>query len=142
MCAAGQAPPPSGITYQREASVGAAELARVFASSGIRRPHDDQERLARMLRHSNLIVTAREGGRLIGVARCLSDFSWCCYVSDLAVAREHQRRGIGRRLLDAVKEIVGDECTVILNAAPDAEGYYAHIGFERVASAWKLQRRR
>lgn len=130
------------LVFDRETTVGIEELSRVFRCSGIRRPHDDPKRLARMLQHANLIVTARAEGHLVGIARCLSDFSWCCYISDLAVDAAHQRQGIGKRLVGKVQEIVGEECTLILNAAPGAEDYYPHIGFESVTSAWKVQRRR
>jgi GNAT superfamily N-acetyltransferase len=118
------------------------ELAELFESSGIQRPHRDAERLARMLESSNLVIAARVADRLVGIARCLTDFSWCCYVADLAVSRDRQRSGIGRQLLAEVQAAVGDECTVLLNAGPGAESYYPHIGFERVASAWKMQRKR
>lgn len=129
-----------GVVYRRESTVSVNELAEVFARSGIQRPHDDPQRLGRMLQHANLTVTARVDGKLVGVARCLTDHAWCCYVSDLAVLKTQQGRGIGQRLLEQVRKIAGKGCTLILNAAPGAASYYPHVGFEQVASAWKIGR--
>ncbi len=132
----------AGVIIRRERTVDAKELGELYGSSGIRRPHEDLERLATMIGHSNLVVTARRAGRLVGVARCLIDLAWVCFVADLAVAKEHQRRGIGEALLAAVRTIAGDACSVCLNAGPGAEDYYGKVGFERVPSAWRVPRRR
>lgn len=131
-----------GVTVAREQNVNPQELAQVFDSSGINRPAADLARLERMLANANLVVTARANCRLVGVARCLWDRGWCCYVSDLAVDRRAQGGGIGKRLLAAVSAIVGPEVSVILLAAPTAESYYPHIGFAHVPSAWQIKRTR
>ena len=137
----------SGLVYGVEPNLSAAEFRRVLVASGLdaRRPADDPDRLERMLRGANLIATARAytpERTLLGVARAITDFSYCAYVSDLAVARSHQRSGIGRALLDKVREVAGPDVTVILIAAPGVEGYYARIGMERVAQAFKVDRTR
>lgn len=136
-----------GVVYGLEPNLSASEFRRILVASGLdaRRPAEDVDRLERMLRGANLIVTARAytpERALLGVARVLTDFAYCAYVSDLAVATSHQRTGIGRGLLDRVRERVGPEVTVILIAAPGVEGYYAHIGMERVAQAFKVERTR
>jgi len=108
-----------------------------------RRPVDEPARIARMLTNSNLIVTARSDGRLIGVARALADFGFACYLSDLAVDREWQRRGIGRALMARVHaEAGGDETMLLLLAAPAAADYYPHVGFAKVEAGWMLPRKR
>lgn len=130
----------AGVVVARERNVDARELAQVFDSSGINRPCSDLPRLERMLANANLVVSARHGGRLVGVARCLWDRGWCCYVSDLAVDRRLQGGGVGKRLLAAVSAICGPETSVILLAAPTAESYYPHVGFDHVPSAWQIKR--
>ena len=137
----------SGVVYGVEPNLSAAEFRRVLVASGLdaRRPAEDLDRLERMLRGANLIVTARAytpERALLGVARTVTDFSYCAYVSDLAVAKSHQRSGIGRGLLDKTREEVGPEVTVILIAAPGVDGYYTRIGMERVANAFKVERTR
>lgn len=130
------------ISYRMERVVDAAKVAELFRRSGIRRPVDDVERVGRMIAHANLIVCAYDGGRLVGIARALTDFSFCCYLSDLAVDQEYQRNGIGKELVRRVQEAIGEEAMLLLLAAPDAMDYYPHIGFEKAENAWIIHRRR
>ena len=103
-----------------------------------RRPVDDRDCLAGMLRHADLLVTAWEQDLLVGVARSVTDFNYCCYLSDLAVDQAHQQAGIGRELIRYTREQLGSGCTVILLSAPAATGYYPRIGFRPHDSAWVL----
>jgi predicted N-acetyltransferase YhbS len=130
----------TGITYAAAPDISPQELAELFRSSGIRRPIDDLPRLGEMLRHANLVIGAYDDGRLVGVARALTDFSYCCYLSDLAVAREHQRRGIGRALIDLVRARIGEHSMLLLLSAPEAMDYYPALGFEEVGNGWIIKR--
>jgi predicted N-acetyltransferase YhbS len=112
------------------------ELYRA-STLGERRPVDDKERMGEMLRQANLVISAWEGGLLVGIARSLSDFAYCTYLSDLAVRASHQRRGIGRELIQLTRQACG-RATIILLAAPKAVDYYPRIGFKAHASAWIL----
>src|SRR2546430_6190959 len=118
------------ISYIEAPHVSALQLADLFQASGIRRPVDDLPRLQKMLKHSNLIVGAYAGERLVGIARALTDFSYCCYLSDLAVAREYQRHGIGRELIQRVKRCVGEKSMLLLLSSPEAMQYYPRIRLE------------
>lgn len=89
-----------------------------------------------MLKGGNLLVSAWDGEKLIGVAGSVTDF----YLSDLAVDRRHQRRGIGKRLQALTQEQLGPHCRLILLAAPDANAYYEHIGFTHHPRCWVLER--
>ena len=94
-----------------------------------------------MLKHASLIVTARdEGGRLVGVSRAISDFGFCTYLSDLAVDRDVQGKGIGKELILRTHERAGHQTQLILLSAPQAESYYPHIGMEKHESCWTLPR--
>ena len=128
------------ISYVEAPAVSAAELAALFRSSGINRPVDDLPRLEKMLAHANLVIGAYMDGHLVGIARALTDFSYCCYLSDLAVAKEHQRRGIGRELIRRVKQRVGDESMLLLLSAPAAMAYYPKVGLEKVENGWIVKR--
>jgi GNAT superfamily N-acetyltransferase len=128
------------ITYRHDAKLTAHELADVFRRSGIKRPVDDLPRLEKMLEHGNLLVTAWDGDQLIGVARALTDFSYCCYLSDLAVDQAYQKRGIGRHLVDLVREHIGTQSMLLLLAAPEAVDYYPKIGFDAVPNGWIIKR--
>ncbi|MGR6861402.1 GNAT family N-acetyltransferase [Aliivibrio salmonicida] len=107
-------------------------------SLGARRPIDNVETIQAMLDNSNLIVTAWGDGELIGIARSVTDFNFCCYLSDLAVDENIQSVGIGKYLILVTKEELTPDCKLILLAAPQAEGYYPKIGFEAHNSAWVL----
>ncbi|GAB6841415.1 GNAT superfamily N-acetyltransferase [Methylorubrum rhodinum] len=130
------------LVYALEPDLGAEEFQEVLVASGLapRRPADFLERLGRMLAGSDLIVTARRDGRLVGVARTLTDFSFCAYLSDLAVARDVQGLGIGRRLIEETRRAAGPETSVLLTAAPGVEAYYEKIGMPRVAHAFRYDR--
>ncbi len=104
---------------------------------GQRRPIHDRDRMGAMLRNANLVVTAWEGELLVGIARSVTDFAYCTYLSDLAVRQSHQRQGIGRELIRRTREL-GGEATVILLSAPAATGYYPRLGLTQHLSAWTL----
>jgi predicted N-acetyltransferase YhbS len=104
---------------------------------GERRPIADRKRMALMLQHANLVVTAWDGEQLVGIARSVSDFSYCTYLSDLAVRVSHQHHGIGKELIRRTREL-GGEATIILLAAPKAVDYYPKVGFKAHSSAWLL----
>jgi predicted N-acetyltransferase YhbS len=93
-----------------------------------------------MLANASIIITARVDGRLVGISRALSDFSFCTYLSDLAVDVEHQRRGIGRELIRRTHEEAGRQTMLILLAAPKARDYYPHIGLKQHDSCWVIDR--
>ena len=103
-----------------------------------RRPVDDHTRFAAMLENANLIVTAWDGDLLIGISRCITDFSWTTYLSDLAVRVSHQRGGIGKELIRRT-QAAAPEAKLLLLAAPAAEKYYPHIGFQHFPQAWMLR---
>ena len=108
-------------------------------SLGARRPVDQPKVVEDMLQHGNLLVTAWLGERLVGVARSLTDFSFCCYLSDLAVDETIQASGIGKHLIRITKEQLAPDCMINLLAAPQAVDYYPKIGFDPHPSAWILK---
>ena len=118
------------VVYALEPNLPAEEFRTVLIAStlGERRPVDDMDRLERMLRRADIIVTARDDRMLVGVSRAISDFSYCCYLSDLAVAFSHQRQGIGKQLIEETRKAAGPQTGLVLVAAPAAEGYYPKIG--------------
>ena len=130
------------LDFRVNAPVTPTQLSDVFRSAGLSRPVDDLPRLQRMLDGANLTVTAWDGDQLVGVARCLTDGSWCCYLSDLAVASTHQKQGIGRALVDRVREEIGEEVMLLLLSVPDAMEYYPRLGFEAQPRAWWITRKR
>ena len=130
------------IVYTLEPELTAAEFRAVLLASslGERRPVDEPARLEKMLRHADLIITARDAGRLVGVARAITDFAYCCYLSDLAVDMAYQHQGIGKRLVAETRCAAGEQSNLMLIAAPAAEGYYPKIGMKHIDSCWLIPR--
>jgi len=128
------------IEYQIETGLRASEVAAVFAASGINRPIGDLPRIQEMLDNATVTLTARRDGRLVGVCRALTDYSYCCYLSDLAVDKSEQGHRIGRKLVDILRERIGDRCALILLSAPGAMSYYPAIGFQKAENAFLIPR--
>ncbi len=125
-------------TYSTTETPTVEEFADVLRRSTLaeRRPMQDANCLAQMVEHANLWATCRLDGKLIGVARSLTDFGYCCYLADLAVDQAFARQGIGQRLIEETGRRLGPHAKIILLAAPKASAYYPHIGFEQHPSAW------
>ncbi|EFM11578.1 GCN5-related N-acetyltransferase [Paenibacillus curdlanolyticus YK9] len=130
------------ITYSTEKPVTAQQLSEVFERSSIKRPYTDLERLQKMIDHADLIVSAWDGERLVGIARALTDYSYCCYLSDLAVDLGYQKSGIGSVLVDHVKALIGEQCSLVLISAPGAVDYYPKLGFTLSDKAYLIPRSR
>ena len=129
--------------YAREDYLGADEYIDVVNKSGINRPVGDRGRIERMLAHANLILTARQDGRLVGFARSLTDFCFCCYLSDLAVDRARQGQGIGRRLIEETRTAAGGALTTtLLLSAPGAVTYYEGIKMPKADNCYLYRRER
>ena len=140
---------PSNIIYQVynsttevELNITPAQFIELLQNStlGERRPIEDQERLAGMVNNSNLIISAWDKDKLIGVSRCMTDFHYCCYLSDLAVDKKYQRQGIGKQLQILTQQQLGEKCKLILISAPAANSYYQQIGFTNNERCWVLGR--
>jgi len=135
---------PDAIGYTDEPALGVDEFIDVLRRSTLaeRRPVDDRDRIGRMLAHADIRLCARDTkGLLVGVSRALTDFAYCCYLSDLAVDVAWQRRGIGQELIRRTHVIAGFDATLILLSAPKAMSYYPHIGLTRSERAFTLARR-
>jgi ribosomal protein S18 acetylase RimI-like enzyme len=132
------------ITYTIEPDLKAAEFIEVLNRSGlgVRRPVDNPERMQKMIDCASVMLCSRDEGKLVGIARSLTDFSYCCYLSDLAVDEAYHSRGIGRELIARTQEIIGEESMLLLLEAPLAKGYYEHVGFEKIDNGWILHRKK
>jgi ribosomal protein S18 acetylase RimI-like enzyme len=79
-------------------------------------------------------------GKLVGVSRSLTDFCYCCYLSDLAVRKEYQTSGIGKKLIELTKSVIGDQTALILLSAPAAMEFYPKIGFSKIENGFIIKR--
>lgn len=130
------------IIYRLNFPLDPLEIVRVFDHSGIKRPTTELPRIARMFAAPCLVFSAWDEKKLVGISRSLTDYAYCCYLSDLAVDKEYQGYGIGRELVQRTKALIGDEVSLILLSAPDAASYYPQIGFELTNNAYLIKRKR
>lgn len=131
------------ITYRSDVSISTTQFIDILKRSTLdkRRPANNPERIQKMLDYGNILITAWDGDLLVGVSRALSDFSFCCYLSDLAVDEGYQKKGIGKRLIDETHNVAGQLTTLILLAAPAAAAYYPKIGMEQFSDCFIIRRK-
>ncbi|MGB5530163.1 MAG: GNAT family N-acetyltransferase [Ignavibacteriaceae bacterium] len=127
------------IVYKVENALDPSEFNKVLIKSTLaeRRPVDDYDRIKKMCDNANLIVTARIDGKLIGVARSITDFAYCTYLSDLAVDTKYQNQGIGKKLIEETKR-AAPQAKIILLSAPAAIDYYLKIGMKKNSQCFTL----
>lgn len=131
----------SSIEYRVNGPLSGKEVTDVFVRSGINRPTEDIERIQQMIDHGNLIITAWDGEKLVGIARSLTDFCYCCYLSDLAVDQAYQHVGIGKELIQQTQLHLSDKVSLLLLSAPTAMSYYPKVGFDKADDAWIIRRK-
>jgi ribosomal protein S18 acetylase RimI-like enzyme len=129
------------IEYRTDVRPDPAAVAQVFAAAPLNRPLDDIERIGRMYAASNVVVTAWEGKRLVGVLRGWTDGAFDGYICDLAVLPEVQRKGVGRKLLELATSGKPD-VQFVVRASQVAREYYEHLGWQKIENGWFLIRQR
>jgi len=135
------------IQYKVNAPISTEQFVSLLTKSNLaeRRPVDDLSCMQGMISNSNLTLSAwheSECGdvpELVGLARCMTDFHYACYLSDLAVSKPFQKRGIGKQLQILTQKQLGSRCKLILIAAPSANAYYRQIGFTQNSRCWVLE---
>jgi GNAT superfamily N-acetyltransferase len=128
------------FTYKIGGELDLDEVIDLYVAStlGKRRPVHDRSRMQKMIECANLIVTAWDGSKLVGIGRSFTDYSCVTYMHCLAVRSSHQRHGIGREIIKCTQVQGGPHATLVLTAAPEAERYYPHVGFVNVPQCWIL----
>ena len=116
-----------------ERGVDLGEALRLYDAVGWIAYTRDPAVLERALSGSHLVLTARVDGRLVGLARTVSDDATICYVQDLLVDPDLQRRGIGRALVHELLERYWHcrQLVLITDAdSPAVHAFYRSVGLE------------
>jgi len=131
------------ILYRSDIKISADEFIDILKRSTLdeRRPVNQPERIQKMLDHANVLITAWHHDQLVGVSRALTDYSFCCYLSDLAVDVNYQKQGIGKKLIEETHQAAGIVTALILLAAPAAVEYYPKIGMEQFKDCYLIRRK-
>jgi GNAT superfamily N-acetyltransferase len=127
------------LTYSLDRRPEVEAIRALYAAAPLRRPIHDPERIRRMFEGSNVVISAWDGDRLVGLLRGWTDFVYDGYICDLAVHPAHQKAGVGRRLLELARGL-DEGIQWVLQAAPLARDYYAHVGWEQIGNGWKMDR--
>ena len=138
-------PSSCSVLYASEPRLDVDEFCRVLLDSGLgaTRPTGDRQRMQQMLDRADLVVTARldrPDRILVGVARSITDFSWCCYLSELAVASSAQGLGVGKGLIDETRRQLGPRVSLVLASMPESVGFYERIGMPRQPDTFWFKR--
>jgi len=130
------------VEYKVNSPILASQFIDLLEKSmlGKRRPVEDLTCIEGMVKNSNLMVSAWIDGKLVGIARSMTDFHYACYLSDLAVDKAYQNKGIGKMLQVITQEQLEPKCKLILIASPKANSYYAKAGYENNLRCWVLER--
>ena len=126
------------ITYRTGGELDLDRVIELYRAStlGERRPVDRIDIMKDMMDNADLVITAWDGDKLVGISRSLTDFSYAAYLADLAVHQDYQRRGIGKQLIKRTEAELQPSCFLTLLAAPKAQEYYGKVGFEPHPRAW------
>lgn len=128
------------ITFKTGIVPTAEQVCTLYERSGLPRPTNDKERIQKMFENSSLVVTAWDNEKLAGVCRSITDWVWCCYLSDLAVDPDYKKEGIGKKLIEMTKEKVGEQSMILLLSVPTAMEYYAKVGFIKEDRGFMMNR--
>lgn len=110
------------------------ELLGLYESVGWTSYTRDPELLWRSVSGSHRVATARRNGRLVGLARTISDGATIVYLQDVLVAPTEQRGGTGRRLLETLFESYGDirQRVLLTDTEERQRAFYERLGFTEV----------
>ncbi|MDQ0638263.1 N-acetylglutamate synthase-like GNAT family acetyltransferase [Pedobacter sp. W3I1] len=127
------------ITYKLDIIPDAEEVIALFSQAGLKRP-TDPERITLMLKNADLLVTAWQEDKLVGISRTITDWAWCAYLADLAVFTDLKSSGIGKEMIAITREKIGPQCMLILLSVPTAFDYYPKVGFNKEDRAFSIER--
>jgi N-acetylglutamate synthase-like GNAT family acetyltransferase len=130
----------SKIIYKFDVLPNAQQVIELYNKAGLPRPTHDPQRIRAMFTNSDLIVTAWDGDKLVGVSRTITDWVWCSYLADLAVSPDYKRSGIGKKLIEFTRARVGEQSMLLLLSVTTAMEYYPKVGFTREERAFIMHR--
>lgn len=88
------------------------------------------------LKHSDFIISCREGTHTVGCARVFWDKGYIAYLADVMVLPAYQRQGIGKRLVSECIRYIdaqlkdGGKVKIVIVSTKGKEKFYEQFGFK------------
>jgi len=92
--------------------------------------------LRRSFERSQHVAIARDGARVVGMARLLSDGVCNAYLVDVWTLSSHRRRGIASAMVRALAAMVPGQHIGL--QTDDAQAFYTSLGFRPQPEFWSL----
>ncbi len=129
------------IAYARELDVELADFIDIIKRSNLAEHRDtkDNALMEAMLAGADLWAVARDtaaNGRIVGLARCVTDFVYVCFCSELAVDQAYVEKGVGEHLVKTVRAEIDDSCRFMMTPPEGAETFCESAGMERLPRAY------
>jgi predicted N-acetyltransferase YhbS len=128
------------IIYKFDIVPTAEQVIELYNNAALPRPTNDPLRIRKMFQNSDLVLTAWDEDKLVGVCRTITDWVWCSYLADLAVSPGYKKSGIGKKLIEFTREKVGEQSMVLLLSVPTAMDYYPKVGFKKEDRGFSIDR--
>lgn len=126
-----QTGPMSPFTLSTSTAIADIELLLLYNSVGWTAYTNSPDLLSQAIKNSSFVVSAwNEGGKLVGLARTISDDATICYLQDILVHPDLQGTGIGRALFEQVKERYQHvrQMVLITDDEPQQRAFYQSLG--------------
>lgn len=118
------------ITYKDTHDFTADELQDLFLSVEWSSGHFP-DKLVIAMKHFETVYTAWDGDKLVGLVCAMDDSIMTAYIHYMLVRPEYHKMGIGKTLLEKMKEHYKDYLRIVLVAYDKELGFYEHCGFEK-----------
>ncbi|MBU3156988.1 GNAT family N-acetyltransferase [Clostridium estertheticum] len=117
------------IMYNTDKKVDYDKLKTLFNEVGWNDKTEDNNRLLLMVENSQIVVTAWDEGRMVGFARCTTDYVFNGQINNVVVDSKYRKKGIGKNLINIIFNS-SQQVTYMLRGSISNEEFYRSLGFE------------
>ena len=122
------------ITYHSTHIFTEKELERLFLSVNWSSGHFP-DRLQKAMEHFESVFSAWDGQKLVGLICAMDDGNMTAYVHYLLVDPDYHHLGIGKTLVEKIKEAYKEYLRIVIVAYNEEVGFYESCGFTKAADA-------
>ena len=115
------------------------QLIKLFKQTGWANARDPLE-IQQMLDRSHFTLGVWDEDQLIGFSRVITDDRYRALIDDVVVDSAYRGQGIASEMLDKMLKRMQHIEEIMLDCAPELEGFYARFGFQVKRSSSMLLR--